>query len=234
MTARNAPASSSNAGLSNAREGAAAPLPAYAAAAAPESVLFIATPRGKQLYDALANRLQASIPAFGGMFTMDRTRRHLHHGRLRTRGAAELRVPMGAAGMPFAAVAKRLSDIAQQGIAYNESVSAVVMQIISYPAVPTPRRDLGIRARRDSAAWGHASSSTPSMASIMTSASTPGRGAKRPRAELQPATAAGAGHCTLTMHSKLRPSPATPAAGLLPHPHSRPTRLSRRGTSRPC
>ena len=63
------------------------------------------------------------------------------------REAANTRVPMDATGLPFAAAAKRLSYFTLQGIAYNESVPAVVTpSSISDPATLIPRLD-GARAR---------------------------------------------------------------------------------------
>ena len=64
------------------------------------------------------------------------------------REAADIRVQMDATGTPFAAAAKRLSYVTLQGIAYNESVPAVVrvMPSIPDPTTPIPRLD-GARAR---------------------------------------------------------------------------------------
>ncbi len=62
------------------------------------------------------------------------------------REAADIRVQMDATGTPFAAAAKRLSYVTLQGIAYNESVPAVVMPNIPVLTTPIPRLD-GARVR---------------------------------------------------------------------------------------
>ncbi len=62
------------------------------------------------------------------------------------REAAGIRVQMDATGTPFAAAAQRLSYVTLQGIAYNESVPAVVMLSIPDPTTLIPRLD-GARAR---------------------------------------------------------------------------------------
>ena len=99
-------------------------------------------------------------------------------------------VPMDATGMlPLAAATKGRSDNTQQGITYNGSVPQ-----LSCLAPPTlPRRFLAwtAPARGGTSLQEGAPRPTPLVASITTSASTPG--AKCHRVAPQPTTTAGAG-----------------------------------------